>query len=361
MPDLFDYLTWRGDLSFEQVPFGAVDGLILTTMCYVRLLGIVSPRPDRTISLREAALNFLDLPQEEKEKRVRVKRDIDLMAVLAETPRFCNLMLSGYTDYLEAEEETQFAVVAVHLNENETFVAYRGTDHTVAGWKEDFNMTFQESVPAQRFAKEYLEDYAQWVPGELILGGHSKGGNLAVYAASMCSSKVRERVGAVYSYDGPGFGENVLNSVGYLEVESRLHSFLPESAIVGIMMEHRISHTVVKSSSIGVLQHGPYSWMVEGKDFIQADGFSKGSLVVEQAVKNWSAGMSDGDREELVETVYDFIQTTEIERVEDLMSLKNIRQLVKVVRENPQRLHMVIDTMGKLIKTTLRTARKKEK
>ena len=359
MPDLFDYLTWRGDLSFDQVPFGPVDGLILTTMCYVRLLGIVPSRPDKTVSLKEAARRFLALPQEEMEKRIRVKRDIDLMAVLAETPRFADLMLGGYTDYLE--EETQFAVVAVHLSEQETFVAYRGTDHTVAGWKEDFNMTFQESVPAQRFAKEYLEDLAQWIPGELILGGHSKGGNLAVYASSMCASEVRQRIKMVYSYDGPGFSETVLNSVGYLEMESRLQSFLPEAAIVGFMLEHRISHTVVKSSSVGVLQHGPYSWMVEGNKFIQAEGFSRGSLVVEQAIKDWSAGMSDGDREELVETVYDFIQTTEVERVEDLMSLKKIRQLIKAVRENPQSLRMVKENLGKLIKTTLQTARNKDR
>lgn len=359
MPDLFDYLTWRGDLSFDQDPFGPVDGLILTTMCYVRLLGIVPSRPDKTVSLKDAARGFLALPQEEMEKRVRVKRDIDLMAVLAETPRFADLMLGGYTDYLE--EETQFAVIAVHLNENETFVAYRGTDHTVAGWKEDFNMTFQESVPAQRFAKEYLEDLARWIPGELTLGGHSKGGNLAVYAASMCAPDVRQRIKVVYSYDGPGFAENVLNSVGYLEMESRIQSFLPEAAIVGFMMEHRISHTVVKSSSVGVLQHGPYSWMVEGNNFIQADGFSRGSRVVEQAVKDWSAGMSDGDREELVETVYDIIQTTEAERVEELMSLKNIRQLIKVVRENPQSLRMVKENFGKLIRTTLRMAKNKDK
>ena len=177
----------------------------------------------------------------------------------------------------------------------------------------------------------------------------------------MCSSDVRQRIKVVYSYDGPGFTENVLNSVGYLEMESRLQSFLPEAAIVGFMMEHRISHTVVKSSSVGVLQHGPYSWMVEGNNFIQAEGFSKGSLVVEQAVKDWSAGMSDGDREELVETVYDFIQTTEVQRVEDLMSLKNIRQLIKVVRENPHSLRMVKENIGKLVKTTLRMARNKDK
>lgn len=358
MSDLFDYLTWRGDLTFDQVPFGAVDGLILTSMCYVRLLGIVSSRPDRTVALKDAVREFLALPQEEIAQRIRVKRDIDLMTVLAKTPRFSDLMLSGYTDYLE--KETQFSVVAVHLNENETFLAYRGTDHTVAGWKEDFNMTFQESVPSQRFAKEYLEDFSRWVPGELVLGGHSKGGNLAVYAAAMCSSDVRQRIKTVYSYDGPGFTENVLNSVGYLEIQSRLQSFLPESAIVGFMMEHRVSHTIVKSSSIGVLQHGPYSWMIEGNNFIQADSFSRGSLVVEQAVKDWSSGMSDVDREELVETVYDFIQTTEVERVEDLMNLKNIRQLLKAVRKNPESRHMVMKTMGKLIKTTFRTAKNKD-
>ena len=360
MPDLFDYLTWRGDLSFHQVPFGPVDGLILTTMCYVRLLGIVPPRPDKAISLKEAAREFLSLPSEEIEKRVRVKRDIDLMAVLAETPRFSDLMLSGYTDYLGEEEQTQFAVISIHLNPQETFVAYRGTDHTLTGWKEDFNMTFQDTVPAQHFAKEYLEHFAQWSQGTLILGGHSKGGNLAVYAAAMCSDEVRDRVKAVYSYDGPGFAETVLNSEGYSEVKSRLHSFVPESAIIGMMLEHRIIHTVVKSSSIGVLQHGPYSWMIEGNDFVQAEDRSKGSHVIDQAVKNWSAGMSDGEREELVETVYDLIQTAEVERVEELIQPRNIRQVIKAVREDPQSIQMVTGMLGELVKTTLLMAKNKE-
>lgn len=361
MSDLFDYLTWRGDLSFEQVPFGPVDGLILSTMCYVRLLGIVPSRPDKSVSIKQAARSFLSLPLKEQEEKVRVKQDIDLMASLVESPRFADLMLSGYTDYLEDEEETQFAVVAVRLSAEETFVAYRGTDHTLAGWKEDFNLSFQDTVPAQRFAKEYLEDLSRWIPGNFIVGGHSKGGNLAIYASAMCSSKVRDRVKAVYSYDGLGFGENVLNDKGYCELIPRLHSFLPESSVVGIVKEFRIHHIVVKSSALGVLQHNQYSWLIQGNYFIQTDERSESSHVVEEAVKNWSAGLSQENRKELVETVYDVIQTTEAEKVDELIHPRNILRMCREIRKNSQRGRMVKDMIGELIKTIFRTARNRKK
>ena len=181
MADLFDYLKWRGDLSFIQVPPGPVDALIFSALAYIRHSGAVATHPDKPMRLSEASDRFFFL--QDQEDRIRVKEDLSLLMAAANTYRFGNTMLCHYRDILLPEEETQFSAVTFLLDDGSAFLAFRGTDYSLVGWKEDFNMTFRETIPAQLLALEYTQEIGSKYIMPLRICGHSKGGNLAVFSA----------------------------------------------------------------------------------------------------------------------------------------------------------------------------------
>lgn len=362
VPGLFDYLKWRGDLSMEQVSFGPVDTLLLSTLCYVGFDDLVPSGPKQAVTLEEAGRGFLALPREEQLLRVRSRSDIDLVKGMVKAPRFSQLRLSAYQNRLEEDVQLQFCAVAIHLGARETFLAYRGTDRTLVGWKEDFNMSFQSAVPAQWVARDYLECCAGWFQGDLILGGHSKGGNLAVFAASMCRPEICQRVKAIYCHDSPGFTDLVMNSPGYARVLPRIHSFIPESSVVGMMLEHQEPYVVVKSRSIGVLQHDPYSWEILGNDFIRLKDVTQGSRVLDQTLKAWLAGMSAEERGQVIDTIYEMLQSAEADRVQELLHPKSLYAILRAIKkEDDHSRRRVADALGQLAKTAIHTVREHRK
>ena len=193
MSDLFDYLAWRGDIPMSQAPFNPVDGLILSILSYVHFDNLVPPDLRGPISLGKAAETYLALP-EGRRGRVRCPSDRQLLAALARCRRFSPLGLAFAQDRFVPEEEMQFAAIAVLLEDGSAFLSFRGTDATLVGWKEDFSMSFLDAVPAQQAALDYVERFASLFPGSLRLGGHSKGGNLAVFAGALARIKVRDRI-----------------------------------------------------------------------------------------------------------------------------------------------------------------------
>ena len=329
MADLFDYLRWRGDLSFSQVPPGPVDALIFSALSYLSFGGSVTERPDIPITLREASEEFFK--ESDKESRCRVKTDLSLLMSASETRRFGNTMLLQYRDILIPEEDTQFAAITFLLENDSAFLTFRGTDYSLTGWKEDFNMSFQESVPAQRLAAAYTQEIACRYPMPLYLGGHSKGGNLAVFAAAKSDPVIRERIQAVYNHDGPGFTDFVLKDPAYLELIPRIRTIIPQSSVIGMLLEHEEPYTVIKSKQIGLLQHDFYSWLLEGPQFVPMEEVSENSKFLDMTIKAWLAGMTQAERNEIVDTVFDLLNLGEVNSVFDLLQPKNIQTYLKTL------------------------------
>ena len=190
MADMLDYLAWRGDIEFTQMPVNPVDALIFSTLSYIDFKDIVPDNPMQSISMAEAAAGLFSLA--EPQNRTRVKKDLELLEAVAKSARFDNIRLSFYRSILIPEEETQFAAVTIFLEDGSAYIAFRGTDNTLTGWKEDFNMTFQPDIPAQRLALEYVQEFAAAHPIPIWMGGHSKGGNLSVYAAAKCGELLQQ-------------------------------------------------------------------------------------------------------------------------------------------------------------------------
>lgn len=329
MANVFDYLKWRGDLTFTQDPPNEVDALVFSCLAYVQFGGTAEQNPAAPVLLRDAAEEFLAL--EDCESRVRVKNDIELLVAAAETTRFGYTALLQYRDLLIPEQETQFAAVTFRLDDGSLFLAFRGTDNTLVGWKEDFNMSFQQTVPAQRLAQQYVREIAAEYDAPIRLGGHSKGGNLAVFSASRSSPMVQQRILEVYNNDGPGFTKYLMGDPGYLAMVPRIRTHIPQSSVIGMLLEHEEPYTVIRSKTVGILQHDPYSWELMAKDFIQVPELSEDSRFVDATIKNWFADMTNQERNQLVDMLFALLGTGGVESPMEILHPKNIKNYVKTL------------------------------
>ena len=331
MSDLFDYITWRGDLSQAMAPLNDVDALIFARLSYVPFDGIVPAGFDAGKPLPQAARQALAKGVLNRETE-RGQESIRLLELLADAPRYAGLTLCGFESTLDREAQEQFAAVTIRLPLG-ACVCYRGTDGTLVGWKEDFNMSFADVVPAQLHAVEYLTRAAQ-LPGTLRLCGHSKGGNLAVFAAAFCGESIQSRIVAVRNFDGPGFQRSVAEQPDFQRIIGRTRTFLPRSSVVGMLLEHEEPYTVVESQgSGGITQHNVCLWEVTRDGFKELHQVSDGSQFIDRALKDWVANMDAGQREKVVNGLYEALAATQADTVREvrergkMAALKSIMSL----------------------------------
>lgn len=307
MSNVFDYLTWRNDLPFSVNPVNAVDSLIFSCLSYLRLQPAIQKQSE--ISIRDASAFFKQAKPEEIQ--YRVQEDMELLHKMAEGSRYQDVLLCGYIDHLDASMEKQFSAVTCLLDDQLMLIAFRGTDNTLVGWKEDFNMTFMDTIPSQLEAVRYVETMAAAYPNHrIVLCGHSKGGNLAVYAGACCSSSIQSRIQTVFNHDGPGFSKAVLQGESYRQIAGRIETFVPQSSVVGMLLEHEEHYTVISSNQISLWQHDPYSWEVLGADFIRLDRVDKQSVILDAAIKQWISELDRSQREAFIDAIFQILSNT---------------------------------------------------
>ena len=327
MAGMFDYLDWRGDLSFDEAEFNEVDSMILAWLSYAALDGIVPAECSETdtITIEKASEQFSKTHDVNRILREHVsftKTSVLMLQKLAASNRFRNLKLTGFVNRIDYKKETQFCAMTVLLQKNRYAVVFRGTDDNLISWKEDFNMSFLPIIPAQNMALSYLEGVADRIRGKMYVCGHSKGGNLAVYAGVRASYRTRRKILEIYNHDGPGFYD--LNSLGdaFEEMLPKIHSFVPETAVVGMLLEPVGEHNVVKSSNKGILQHDAMSWEVLGPNFVTVDSVSDTSRMVNDILKNWLKETSNEERATFVDTLYKILDATQAKNLDDLNAEK---------------------------------------
>lgn len=354
MGNLFDYLSWRGDLTFDRSPFRPVDGLILSALAYVHFGALVPEGPDAPVPLGRAAEGYLSLPPARR-GRCRCGDDLRMLRALAEAPRFARLGLCRQADRFVPREETQFAALTVLLEDGSAFLAFRGTDGTLVGWKEDFNLSFLDVVPAQLEAADYVQTFAAGFSGPLRLGGHSKGGNLAVAGAALAGMKARDQIRSVWSFDGPGLNAYLLARPGYSELLTRIRSFVPKSSVVGLLLAHEEPYTVVDSDQDGLFQHDPYSWQVQGPGFVRLEEVDPGSRLIDRTLKNWLAGLTNAQREAVVDTLYELLSSGDATTVKEALEPKNLANALRAALDaDPKDLLTAAASLGRLAGAALR-------
>lgn len=309
MADIFDYLAWRGDLPLTQDGLNEVDGAVLAQFAYIPFECFADPLPDCFISVRDMAANALGDVQLKDNQRWK-QSDDRLLTTMAKSARFGNLGVAFLTSRLDEQVQTQFSAITVRLDTEHYFIAFRGTDDTLIGWKEDLNMSYLCPIPAQQMAVEYVRHVADLVDGRIILGGHSKGGNLAIFAGAFCGKEIQEQIDAVYNYDGPGFFDDILQTDGYQRICTRIHTYIPQFSVVGMLLNHQEECTVVHSTETGIMQHDIYSWEMIGPKFVSLDTVTDGSRFLNSTIKEWIKKMTPEQFEVFTNTIFDVLLQT---------------------------------------------------
>ena len=327
MENIHTYIKWRGDLPFSKVPFNEADNLAFCCLSYIRFQGVFALTHKKSITIRESYEKFMTL----ENQMYRTEDDLVLFELMAHSVRYQNVKIHAYVDHIDEQLQKQFSALTLQFYGPHCYVAFRGTDNTLVGWKEDFNMTFMETVPSQKEAVEYLNMVASKHKGKLYIGGHSKGGNLAVFASAFCEPEIKERIVSVYNNDGPGFSEQVLKSDGYRHMKERVQTYVPQSSVVGMLLNHEEMIHVVKSTQISLWQHDPYSWQIMGPDFQYLETIDTSSQLMDKTMKNWLSGLTVEQRAAFVDTMYDIFHSTNAKSLKELKEnkIKNIAILLK--------------------------------
>lgn len=327
MTNILDYIRWRGDLTFGQDGFNAVDSLVFSNLVYILF-------PDALLTAREP----VPLWQVEEEmsllpdlKERGSAHRLQLLHEASQTRRFGSAGIVQYRNQFLPQEDTQFAAAAFLLDDGTLAGAFRGTDNTLVGWKEDFNMCFREAVPSQRLAVDYVEQLHEAYGRPMFLCGHSKGGNLAVYGAAKSRPAVRSTIRQVYNNDGPGFMAPMLSDPGYLEMVPRIHTYVPQSSIIGMLMEHAEPYRVIRSAQVGVLQHDVFSWEVVGKELTPVEEMTPDAKFISATIRQWLLGMDLEERNRMVEALFKLLTYGDVERAADIFQPKNLRQYMKLI------------------------------
>lgn len=311
MGNIIDYVREYGKYTFTEEPLNEVDSLVLCQIVYLNFEGFVPGMEERNapVSIQSIFVSperdriFDDYWYKEENK--------ELFAAAAQSVRFGSLKMNYYINIINEEEETQFSAMTYILDDKNVYLAYRGTDANIVGWKEDLNLAFSKPVPSQYLSAEYMNRAVGSVAGNFYAGGHSKGGNLAVYAAMNCADKVRERLIKVFNNDGPGFRPEILEKGKYSEIEERMIKFIPRSSLVGMILELHGNYEIVESKSVGLLQHNAYSWKIDGTAFARAKNMGSGKIFMDAAVNAWILSMQEEEIHAFVDTLYDIISATE--------------------------------------------------
>ena len=301
MANIMDYMIWRGDIGFEVSPWNEVDALMMSNLCYLNFHGIDD---QRGWTLAEA--KRLELLEESPVANFDGRQG--QFEAMADTFRFGNIRMHHFIAVTDEKQILQFSATCYDLPDGTLCIGFRGTDGTFVGWREDFNMSWQSSVPAQEAAVFYLERAAEMDSRPIRIVGHSKGGNLAAYAAAMCRPEVQDRLESIWSFDGPGMDPAVFAGEGYARIVDRIHSLVPQTSIVGMMMEYHRVYTVVRSDAAGIQQHDPLTWQVYGPRFETMESIDTNAQVISDTLHELLEKTDREERGEMVDTMFELLE-----------------------------------------------------
>ena len=343
MSNMLEYVAWRGDLSFGKNKFNEVDAAILAMLSYIDYGSIFG---NGEMSMSEATRRYCPDCKYDSIKLGLIIPSANINRLFCdcgESHRFGEVTVSDFESKTSVEEMCQFAAVTFHLPNGRMAVSFRGTDDSIVGWREDFCLSYLESIPAQRMAAQYLSRVAQKYPDERIyVCGHSKGGNMAAYAAASCSDGVSARIIAVYSCDGPGFDKKFTSGKGFRAIRRKMHFIIPQSSFIGTMFDVGGKYTVIKSLRRGAYQHDSFSWEVRGAQFSHLDGLSERGKKNENQFRTSMERMTLDEKREFVETFFSIVESTGAKSLTDftagglkklIVMIKNYNGLDKQKRE----------------------------
>ncbi len=344
--NIIGYVQTYGDTPFSERPLNEVDSLVFSELSYLNYSGIVrytSPK------FKLGELSSEEYISRLTEDTFFPKSNRKLLEAVALSRRFGGVKVGYFRERNDESREIRFAAMTFFW-EGGAYVCYRGTDVTILGWKEDFNMAFRTRIPSQKIAEEYLLDVASKTDVPLVVGGHSKGGNLTLYACINAPAEVRERITDIYNHDGPGFRESVFETEGYKAIADRVHKTIPHDSLIGILLHHSDSYKVVLSRSVLIGQHNAFAWGVEDeKSFTELPETTGNSKLMDTTLRNWIDGMNDSERRKFVNALFTVIEGSGAKKVPEFTTdgLRKLRGMREAFRSLPDDEKEMMRTGGK--------------
>lgn len=326
MGTMQSYLEDYGGYNFVEKPLCEVDGLILAHLSYYVYDNIVPGIEEICPAVSTDYImehmdekNFVSVTWEEETNK-------EIFYKILGSRRFRNMKVNFYVNDIDKEKDLQFSAITFILGNGDIYLAFRGTDDALVGWKEDFCMAYRTPVTAQEKSVEYVEFVARQFcrkrNARFYLGGHSKGGNLAAYAAMCCNQKIKHKIGKIYDFDGPGFRPDFMETLDYASVKDKIIKFVPKESFVGMLMqddeENSIQCTLIESSNIGLLQHMPLSWCVEEDHFVRVESNVPERKILYDRMNQWIYGLGKERVGAFLDNLFSIIEITEAETLTDL-------------------------------------------
>ena len=348
--NIIDYIKWRGDISFDVDPFNEIDALIFSELTYIPFELILNDS-EKGESLSNLATKFFSKSDKDIKMGAIIPEDKikETFNLVSTSKRFKDVTLKQYLNIFSKEEEKQFCGMCFVINKDYACISYRGTDDTLVGWKEDFNMSFNTPIPAQLEAVKHLNTIGAKSRKKLYVCGHSKGGNLASYAALFADARVKKKIVNVFSFDGPGFRAEFLESINDEETKAKTIKFLPQSSIIGMIYDPVGACVYLKSLGKGMYQHDAFNWQVLSNKFELVEGPDKTSLDVHNLLNKWTASMSKEERVEFVEALYKLVTVNDTATLSDIASDK-FKFILGIIKSDGSTKKVFLSAINRLIK-----------
>ncbi len=346
MSNINDYLIWRGDIPIVKgTEFNEIDSMILARFSYLIFDKIDLKEVETIESISKKMDKF-------KNEDFNFNGDKDLITNLGKSARFKDMNVTDYVKNNNREVEKQFSAITVHISDNEMYLSFLGTDKTILGWKEDFNLSFMKNIPAQIDGLNYLKNIANKYPNKKIrMGGHSKGGNVAVYSAIESPNDIQEMIINIYNYDGPGFDKETVQNNRNKNIIKKVRTYIPQDSIIGRILEHEENYQVVQSIEKGIYQHDIYSWQVLGNKMIKEEKVTDSSELINETIREWLENTTPEQRKIFVDGLFELFYSTEAKTFGEI-NIKNIPTIIKTYRDiSEEDRKMIIKMLKMFIKT----------
>ena len=352
MANIIDYLKWRGDLSFKNDPFNEVDNLILCQLTYTDF-SCVPGIEQGFVSIKDAHKKYFELyPEEEVRSRSTfLGRSVLILDDLVQTKRYENMKIGYYRNFISKDQVGQFVAVT-YMIDDLVYIVFGGTDHSLVGWKEDFYFSYTSGTMSQLMAVDYLKEMAALVEGEFYLGGHSKGGNLAIYALLFADEAIRSRIKKVYANDSPGFTNDLAIKEDIKKIKEKISLFVPQSSVVGLLMEHTVKAEIVRADAKLIYQHDPLSWQLIGNAFIREGQLSDDAIFVNKALNQWIEDVPLDKRKEAVDGVFYCLEAAKAATFIELHEggLNSVKEVLQASKTLPKSQYdLIVSLIGKFI------------
>ena len=336
--ELLDYLQWRNDVPLSVSPFNEVDNVIFSYLSYIDFRDLKEDWKG-FFDLKDLFRDFCEKHSLEEIQTTGefTERAPLLLQEMMAGERFSATKVGYYAEDFDKNQVKQFAALVFLLPDGRNYISFRGTDKTITGWKEDFLMSCRTETAGAKEAVAYFNKIAPVLEGELILGGHSKGGNFAMYAAAFCEAEHKERIMQVYNNDGPGFREEVIQSPEFQELLPKIITIAPQSSIIGQLLSNPAKQHVIHSTVKGILQHDAMTWEAE-KDRLLSSELDELSHYAKTTLGSWLESMDDESRESLCTTAFSLIESTKSETFIEFSGnlMKNMETIWKEMGKLPE-------------------------